>query len=201
MTATARTTGESTRDRILAAALPLFAANGFAGTSTRMIAKSASVNVATLAYYFEGKEGLYMTVLERLYSDLMSFLPSETPPIGSETVTWLATKAWSFCQDHREHIRLVLRHVLDQGLHDEVVVGSYSEPIIGRLEVILRGFRPDWTSVRARMYIFGTMHMLVRFALEDRTQLSRMLGGPEDLDEAVVSFFEDFLRTQLKSGL
>ncbi|MFT6144975.1 MAG: AcrR family transcriptional regulator [Myxococcota bacterium] len=191
------TTGENTRDRILAAALPLFAANGFAGTSTRLIAKAAKVNVATLAYYFEGKEGLYMTVLQHLYEDLLGFLPSEVPPVGPETVKWLSSTAWAFCQEHREHIRLVLRHVLDQGLHDEVVVGHYSEPVLMRLEMILGSFRPDWTPVRTRLYIFGTMHMLVRFAIEDRVQLSTMLGGPEDLDQAVVSFLEDFLQTQL----
>lgn len=165
-----------------------------------MIAKAASVNVATLAYYFDGKEGLYMTVLQRLYEDLLSFVPTERPPVGPETVSWLATTAWGFCQEHTEHIRLVLRHVLDKGLHDEVVVGSYSEPIVSRLEAILRSFRPDWSSVRARMYIFATMHMMVRFALEDRDQLSRMLGEPDDLDGAVVGFLEDFLQTQLYAG-
>ncbi len=191
------TIGENTRDRILAAALPLFAAHGFAGTSTRMIAKSASVNVATLAYYFEGKQGLYVTVLHHLYEELLSFVPTQVPSVGPETVTWLASTAWAFCKEHREHIRLVLRHVLDQGLHDEIVVSDYSEPVLLRLEMILRSFRPDWSSVRTRLYMFGTMHMLVRFAIEDRQQLSTMLGGPEDLDEAVVSFFEDFLQTQL----
>lgn len=76
--------GENTRERILTAALPLFAAHGFAGTSTRMIAKSANVNVATLAYYFEGKEGLYLTVLQRLHEDLVSFLPSAMPALGPD---------------------------------------------------------------------------------------------------------------------
>ena len=165
-----------------------------------MIAKSAKVNVATLAYYFDGKDGLYRTVLERLFSDLMSFVPSEVPAVGAETVTWLARTSWAFCTEHRDHIRLVLRHVLDQGLHDDLVMNTYSEPIVHQLQLILQSFRPDWDTVRTRLYIYGTMHMLVRFAIEDRDQLRQLVGQPDDLDAAIISFLEDYLTTELFGG-
>lgn len=50
---------EDARQRLLQAALRLFAAQGFAKTSTREIAESASANVAAISYYFGDKAGLY----------------------------------------------------------------------------------------------------------------------------------------------
>src|SRR5687767_5330440 len=51
--------GEQARERLLLAALRLFADRGFAGTSTREIALAAGANVAAIRYYFGDKEGLY----------------------------------------------------------------------------------------------------------------------------------------------
>lgn len=51
------------RERILAAALRLFVANGYASTSVREIVQAAKVNIASIAYYFGDKAGLYRAVL------------------------------------------------------------------------------------------------------------------------------------------
>lgn len=57
-----RSDGVEARDRLLRAALPLFAAKGFAKTSTREIAAAAGVNLAAISYYFGDKAGLYRAV-------------------------------------------------------------------------------------------------------------------------------------------
>jgi AcrR family transcriptional regulator len=57
-----RSDGVEARDRLLRAALPLFAAKGFAKTSIREIAASAGVNIASISYYFGDKAGLYRAV-------------------------------------------------------------------------------------------------------------------------------------------
>jgi TetR/AcrR family transcriptional regulator, regulator of cefoperazone and chloramphenicol sensitivity len=54
-----RADGEQTRERLLLAGLSLFAEKGYAQTSTREIAAAAQANIAAIAYYFEGKAGLY----------------------------------------------------------------------------------------------------------------------------------------------
>lgn len=54
-----RSDGEQSRERLLMAAMRLFAAHGFAKTSTRMIAQAAGANVAAISYYFGDKAGLY----------------------------------------------------------------------------------------------------------------------------------------------
>jgi TetR/AcrR family transcriptional regulator, regulator of cefoperazone and chloramphenicol sensitivity len=56
----AHTTGpEDARQRLLAAGLRLFAQQGFSKTSTRELAEAATVNVASISYYFGDKAGLY----------------------------------------------------------------------------------------------------------------------------------------------
>jgi TetR/AcrR family transcriptional regulator, regulator of cefoperazone and chloramphenicol sensitivity len=57
--------GEETRARILDAALELFAASGFEGASTRIIAERADVNLPAIQYYFGSKEGLYRAVVDQ----------------------------------------------------------------------------------------------------------------------------------------
>lgn len=59
---TARSDGEQSRERLLRAALNLFALNGFSKTSTRDIAKAANSNIAAISYYFGDKAGLYRAV-------------------------------------------------------------------------------------------------------------------------------------------
>lgn len=52
------------RRKLLDAASELFAAKGFEGVSTRDIAAAAQVNISMISYYFNGKEGLYVAILE-----------------------------------------------------------------------------------------------------------------------------------------
>ena len=68
-----RSDGAESRERILYAALRLFAEHGFAKTSTREIAKAAGVNIAAISYYFGDKAGLYGAT----FNDPMGGSPEE----------------------------------------------------------------------------------------------------------------------------
>ena len=54
----------TTKEKLIAAALELFAEHGYAGTSTRDICKKADVNSASIGYHFGDKRSLYQAVLE-----------------------------------------------------------------------------------------------------------------------------------------
>jgi TetR/AcrR family transcriptional regulator, regulator of cefoperazone and chloramphenicol sensitivity len=54
---------EITRERILKAAVRLFADRGYEATSIRTIAARANVNQAAINYHFKSKDGLYREVL------------------------------------------------------------------------------------------------------------------------------------------
>lgn len=63
-----RSDGEQSRERLLHAALNLFAHQGFDKTSTREIAEAAGTNLAAIKYYFGDKAGLYRAVFFELQS-------------------------------------------------------------------------------------------------------------------------------------
>ena len=56
---------EDTRERLIAAAAKLFAAQGFEGTSVKELADAAGVNVSLISYHFGGKENLFRNCLEQ----------------------------------------------------------------------------------------------------------------------------------------
>jgi AcrR family transcriptional regulator len=56
--------GRNTRERILDAAIKLFAAEGFAGTSLRQIAQAVGIKESAIYAHFESKEALYRTIFE-----------------------------------------------------------------------------------------------------------------------------------------
>lgn len=55
---------DGTRHALIMAGLELFGEHGFKATTTRMLAERADANVSAIPYYFGGKEGLYMAVIE-----------------------------------------------------------------------------------------------------------------------------------------
>ncbi len=78
-----RSDGEQSRERLLHAALNLFAHQGFAKTSTREIAEAAGTNLAAIKYYFGDKAGLYRAV----FFDLQSNPGEEIRRYGGEELS------------------------------------------------------------------------------------------------------------------
>ena len=66
--------GEETRTRIIAAALTVFADEGYARAATRQIADGAGVNPPALQYYFDSKEGLHRACAEFIIDRVMKAL-------------------------------------------------------------------------------------------------------------------------------
>lgn len=64
-----RSDGEQSRERLLTAAMRLFAEQGYAKASTREIALAAGANVASISYYFGDKAGLYRAAFTAISSD------------------------------------------------------------------------------------------------------------------------------------
>ncbi len=62
------------RKKIVDAASFLFAARGFKGTTTRLIADRAQVNEALIYRHFPSKEGLYAAIIERKIEKLAPLL-------------------------------------------------------------------------------------------------------------------------------
>ncbi|NVJ92222.1 MAG: CerR family C-terminal domain-containing protein [Methylocystaceae bacterium] len=61
-------TGKDAKEKLLQAAIKIFAIHGFEGASTRLLTKEAGVNISAIPYYFESKEGLYEAVVRHIIS-------------------------------------------------------------------------------------------------------------------------------------
>lgn len=76
--------GEDTRESILAAAMEVFARDGFRAASTRAIARAANANQALIGYHFGNKQRLYLTVFEHIADRVETLLGPTLARIETE---------------------------------------------------------------------------------------------------------------------
>jgi len=100
---------EATRERILEAAMAEFSAYGIAGARVDRIAKTAGCNKNLIYIYFESKETLFTTILQkhlmRMYEEL-PFTPDDLPGY--------AVRAFDFAMAHPDLMRLMAWSGLEQ---------------------------------------------------------------------------------------
>src|SRR5579871_1961322 len=75
--------GGDKRERILAAAVRVFARKGFHATRVSEVAKAAGVADGTIYLYFESKEHLLVSLFEDRVERLLAYLESELPRASS----------------------------------------------------------------------------------------------------------------------
>jgi AcrR family transcriptional regulator len=73
-----------TRERILVAALQIFAEHGFDGARTREIADRAGANLGLIKYYFDTKEKLWQAAVSLAFLDLRTELGDAIAPLPNE---------------------------------------------------------------------------------------------------------------------
>ncbi|WP_018923372.1 forespore capture DNA-binding protein RefZ [Salsuginibacillus kocurii] len=118
-----RRNGEETKRRIRTTAASLFMVRGFHGTSIRMIAAEADVNIAHVSYHFGGKQGLLENIVTDFLEGYLAVL--ESNPIEEEEELRLIHVVHSllnYQQDHHQEARFVLREMtIDSTLMREVM--------------------------------------------------------------------------------
>lgn len=128
---------DRTRQRVLEAAGPLFAARGFDAVSVREITERAGTNVASVNYYFGGKEALYVETVRHAAALAEQHTPH--PPLvpGQPPEDRL-----------REFIRAFLTRVLGQeksGWHRDLIFREVADPRPGACEGFVEHFvRPSF---------------------------------------------------------
>ncbi len=74
------------RERILVAALQVFAQHGFDGARTREIADRAGANLGLIKYYFDSKEKLWRAAVSLSYQELQTAIGDALVPVSGESV-------------------------------------------------------------------------------------------------------------------
>jgi TetR/AcrR family transcriptional regulator, regulator of cefoperazone and chloramphenicol sensitivity len=77
--------GAQARQALVRAAVQVFGQSGLEAATTREIAQRAQQNIAAIAYYFGGKEGLYLAVAEHIVEVILARIG----PLMDEAETFL----------------------------------------------------------------------------------------------------------------
>lgn len=95
--------GSETRARIIKGALEALENGGMEALTTRKIAASAGVRLATLHYYFDSKESLLLAVLEDLIADMAEAYQADIPASHDpqERIETLIRSMWRYVQRTR----------------------------------------------------------------------------------------------------
>ena len=105
---------KDTKDRILMAALEMFAQNGFAGTNLRELAASLGMGKSSLYRHFDSKEALWNALLDEMiaYYEARFGSPERLPPVpeSMEALTAMTMRMADFTV-HDERV-VMMRKVL-----------------------------------------------------------------------------------------
>lgn len=166
-----------TAAHILATAPRIFADRGFAGASTRSLAEACGVNIGTLAYHFGNKEGLYHAVIDQVYTHILACL--SVRPQGSssaELVRAMAGEVYRRGLDHRDGIRLLLRHVMAEGTVPAHVQEKWSPHIMKAVAELLATLNlpegPDH-----RLALLSINHLIARYVVSEPADIVPFVDG------------------------
>lgn len=139
---TPRADGALTRTRILEAAGQLFAAAGYAETTSKAIAAEACVDLASVNYHFGSRSGLYQAVLAEAHrrfvslSDLSALADSDLSPsdklgrlIEGLVERSVTIEGW--------HARVLARELLSPSSHLQALIADEVLPKLSVLKRIL----------------------------------------------------------------
>jgi AcrR family transcriptional regulator len=144
---------ERTKADILAVATEEFSAFGLSGARVDAIAERTRTSKRMIYYYFGGKEGLYLAVLEKAYADIRQVeadldLGNLAP---AEAIRRLVEFTFEYDDAHPDFIRLVTIENIHRAEHlsgSETIRGLNLGVIQTITDIIARGqreglFRPD----------------------------------------------------------
>ena len=173
---------DRTQQEILAAATGEFAAHGFGGARIEAIAERAGVNKKLIYYYFEGKDELFLAVLEQTYADIRAaerelHLETSAPLQAIES---LVAFTWRHYLAHPEFLALLnSENMLRAGhLKRSRRIRQMNSPLINVLaQVLARGeksgeLRPGIDAMQLYVSIAG----LAYFYLSNKHTLGAIFG-------------------------
>ncbi len=153
----AATAPRATPERLLAAAVELFAGRGFHGTSIRDIAERAGANVAAGHYHYGSKEGLYLEVLRAQFAEVRAELDRRgvtlTPAVlrrapRRELVQLLEARVTTMLElllgpPPAAHGQLMLREMCDPTDALPMIVAEFIAPQTREMEQLVARLIPD----------------------------------------------------------
>jgi len=181
----------ATRDKLLRAAIRVFARHGLSGGSVDKISRAARSHDRMIYYYFGSKEGLFIAALEEIYrrfneAESRLELDPQRPLEALEAVIHFVL---DYYRRNPEFIALLNSENLHRGKHitRSLRAREYSAPAIGIIEALLRSgvaqglFRPGISARDLYLLIAATGY----FYQSNRFTLSAFFGENLEAPEAI----------------
>jgi AcrR family transcriptional regulator len=173
---------DRTRQEILAAATIEFAAHGLGGARIETIAERAGVNKKLIYYYFEGKDELFLAVLEQTYAEIRAaerdlHLESLAPLAAIES---LVAFTWRHYLAHPEFLALLNSENMHGAGHlkQSPRIRQMNSPLIDDLATVLaRGERSgELRGGIDAMQLYISIAGLAYFYLSNQHTLGAIFG-------------------------
>lgn len=197
-------TARGVQERLIGAGEDLFSRRGFNETSVRDIAAAADCNVASINYYFGGKENLYVEIWRRRLSQIRDARVASIEKVMSSTgrpelEDLLRSHAVSFLEPLLKGdqqcplVNLIAREMVDPHLPQGMFLDEMAMPVMSVLGGALMAICPwlDKTKIQALVLLLvgQLVHAVcAREMLEKSGQAGMMHMSIEELIEDIVKF-------------
>jgi len=192
--------GDRTRERVLRAAVEIFAREGLAGTSVRDVAHKARIRVSTLYHYFPSKAELYREVQNRVQHEVRELVISALGEGQNlrDGVGAAIGALFDFFHEHRAYLELGYRAVTEPPVRS-AVEERFSERWLGLVEGVLKPAeaRGEVRGVDLRLFMI-TVDALVHWHLLNAALYQRLVGGRLDDPAAVARSREHVTQVALR---
>jgi TetR/AcrR family transcriptional regulator, regulator of cefoperazone and chloramphenicol sensitivity len=160
---------EDARERMISAAMELFAEKGYEGMTVRDLAAAAGVNVAAVNYHFGSKDALYHECLrsclapatkmrERMQTHLDAALKAKSKKIAEKTLrACVQIFLEELMHPDSKHMRLVMREQAVGGPQFERIIREFFEPIGKILQQVIFMLAPGLPQMQVFMVISGVI--------------------------------------------
>ena len=175
------------RDRLLEAAEQLFAERGFDGTSIRDLAAAAGCNIASVNYYFGGKEKLYVEIWRhrlhllretRIASIDKVLSESEDRPVLEDLLRSFAYAFIGPLVDESggpRFMKLMAREMLNPHLPASMFVEDVIKPTLSAMRDALAKACPELPESKIPLVVFSLVGQLLH-----TVRLKTMLHSMDD---------------------
>ncbi|HSW00377.1 MAG TPA: CerR family C-terminal domain-containing protein [Sedimentisphaerales bacterium] len=198
------TNGRGVQDRLIEAAEDLFCRRGFNDTSVRDIAAAADCNVASVNYYFGGKDSLYLEIwrrrLAQMHESRLASIEMVMSAGGQPRLEdLLRSHAVSFIEPLIEgdrqcrFVNLMAREMIDPHLPREVFLAEMVKPVLSALSKALMEICPWLNEANAQVAILLMVGQLIHAVCAKELFEESSHGEPfqlelENLVEHIVKF-------------
>lgn len=191
--------GEANVERILDAALAVFAVDGFAGARIDAIAERAGLSKPNLLYYFRTKADLYLAVLRRtldMWLVPLAEMDTQSDPVAA--LTGYVTRKLEYARDYPEASRLFAMEVMRGApILNAVLENDLKRLVASRSALLTRwmeaGHLPRRDPVHLLFMIWATTQHYADFSTQVQALTGRTLDDP--------AFFAEARRTVLLAVL